>query len=631
MDVIIKNAKLINIFENTLSVTTAISFWLFVTALPPFRIGIWVDSECVLVAAHMIFAIIGLCLSILWGAKRNLFCSKHTLIFAGFAIFSLVGTLWAKNPILHHLGVPLLGEGTILFFGLHLLSFGLDNIFKKDLIHWSAIFAGIAAGLLVFLHHPKYGSNINPDWLPYVFGSFLAPIALGVYIISTLTTNKIKYGMLLFLSGFLLFLSHNKTAWVAVFAVIYFSMIARKTKHEKCVQKYLSAGIPLVSVIAIYILGNWQQFSSLESRKFAIQSYVITWKDDPLSLLFGHGWGYYFENLQKTITSLPVAFFKNHSWNPSWDGIERLDFHCMHLGVESLFSTGLIGLVFYIMLILTPFDGQNSKKVTFNVLIFTVLFGSLTSTWFTLVCVWPFFILGFSILNQNRICITKTPLPILWLCISTVLCAHGAVTYWQTAVLYPANPRSLFYKFAHNKKLPTNEAVKSTYNYQGFHLGHFVLNTLKKVSRTPSNVIATELNMAFRVYDAKNSPLVLDVAMLHGMQFFQGSDKEKRNLRENVAHAILQKAPIRSDLLVPYVKELIETQQIYIAKNFINIMLARNANDPFALWLEGIYHIHERDVEHGKNLMIQALEQGIEKWVYIPKSLKNKIKEKPLL
>ena len=243
--------------------------------------------------------------------------------------------------------------------------FWLRQHFKK-IIHGSAIFAGAAAGGLVFLHHPKYGLNINPDWLPYVFGAFLAPISLGIYTINTLTSNKIKYAILLLLSGFLLFLSHNKTAWVAVFAVTCFWLITKKTKYENCVQKYLSAGIPLVSVIAIYILGNWQQFSSLESRKFAIQSYVITWKDSPLSLLFGHGWGYYFENLQKTITSLPVAFFKNHSWNPSWDGIERLDFHCMHLGAEALFSIGLIGLIFYVMLVLSPFSQQSSAKPSFR-------------------------------------------------------------------------------------------------------------------------------------------------------------------------------------------------------------------------------------------------------------------------
>jgi hypothetical protein len=184
---------------------------------------------------------------------------------------------------------------------------------------------------------------------------------------------------------------------------------------------------------------------------------------------------------------------------------------------------------------------------------------------------------------------------------------------------------------SNSKKLPSEAAIKKTYNYQGFHLGHFTLNTLKKINRTPSRAITAELNLVFKVYDPKTSPLVLDVAMLHGMQYFQGPDSKKQNMWENVARAVLQKAPKRSDLLISYIKELIENHQLDKAKSFIDIMLVKNVNNPCALWLQGIYHIHERDVEHGKNLMIQALDQGIEKWVYIPKSLKNKLKGKPLL
>jgi hypothetical protein len=147
----------------------------------------------------------------------------------------------------------------------------------------------------------------------------------------------------------------------------------------------------------------------------------------------------------------------------------------------------------------------------------------------------------------------------------------------------------------------------------------------------PSRIVSAELNLVFRAYDAKTSPLVLDVAMLHGMKYFQGHSKEKQNILESVAHAVLQKAPKRSDLLVSYVKDLIENHQLSKAHGFIDAMLTRNANDPFALWLMGIYQIHEEDIEKGKLLMIQALNQGIEKWIYIPKDLKKQLKEKPLL
>lgn len=617
--------------ENSLSVAVAASFWVFLAALPPFRIGIWIDSESVLIASHVIFVVIGFCLSVLWIVKNNLFCSSHTVIFLSFSIVSSLATLWVRSPIVHHLGVPLLGEGSVLFFGLSILSFGLDNAPRDRFIHWSAISAGFVAGILVFLHHPLYGLNINPDWLPYVFGAFLAPIALGIYTITALSKSKIGYASIFLISIILLFLSHNKTAWVAVIAVSCFWFLTKKIKNGYYLQKFLCASIPLLSVIAIYFLGNWPVFSTLESRKLAIKSYVLAWRSQPLSLLFGNGWGSYFENLQKQITSLPVEFFHDHAWKPSWDGVERLDFHCMHLGVESLFSLGILGLILYVILILAPFTQQAYKKNSFSVFLFTVLFGCLTSTWFTLVCVWPFFILGFSVLNQQKIIIYRAPLTILWLSVSTVLCVHAVITYWQTAALYPASKQSLFFRFTHSKTFPTLKEVQKIYNYNGFHLGHSTLNTLKRVNRVPLQTVTAELNLMFRVYNAKTSPLVLDVAMLHGMEYFQGADDEKQNLWKNIANAILEKAPKRSDLLVPYVNELIEAYKLDQAKSFITLMFNNNPNDPFALWLEGIYHIRKENVKHGKSLMLKALDKGIEKWIYIPKNLKNQLAEIPQL
>lgn len=553
------------------------------------------------------------------------------MIFTCFAIFSLLASLWVKNPIVHHLGVPLLGEGSVLFCGLSLLSFGFDNTSKRQVIYGSAIAAGATAGILVFLNHPNYGLNINPYWLPYVFGAFLAPIALGIYVVSTLIHNKIGKVSIVFLSLALLVLSHNKTAWVAVVAWTFFLLVSRQSKYGYFLQKMICASIPLLSLAAIYFLSNWQAFSSLESRKFAIQSYVLAWQDAPLSLLFGNGWGYYFENLQKHITSLPVAFFNNGIWQPKWDGIDRLDFHCMHLGVEALFCTGILGFMLYTALILTPFSDQNYKKNSFNIFMFTVLFGCLTSTWFTLMCVWPFFVLGFSILNQYKFTVMRAPLPIVWIFIATILCAHGAVTYWQTSVLYPANPKSLFFKFTNSKHMPAQKDSEATYNYKGFHLGHFTLNMLKKINKVPYPIITSELNLVFSVYNAKTSPLVLDVAILHGISHFSGDEYTKQEMWEKAANAVLQKAPKRNDLLVAYVNELIESNQLEKAKSFIMLMLNKNQNDPFALWLKGICYVYERNIDRGKSLMVKAIGQGIEKWIFIPMHLQNSLKQKPLL
>jgi len=621
-------------FEKCLIICIAASFWLFIMALPPFRIGIWVDSECVLATAHLIFSVLGLCLIILWSLKRKLYCSIHTLIFFSFALISLLATLWANNSTVHHLGSPLLGEGSVLFCGLSLLSFAIDNSSQKNTIYWSAVFAGIIAGILVFLHHPQHGLKVNPNWLPYVFGAFLAPIALGIYAVGTRLKSKTQQKILLLLSCLLLLLSHNKTAWAALILSLCIWPII---KHKQHLQKYICASIPFGMMIGIYVLGTkcvvekWPIFSSLESRKLALQTYALTWKDNPLKLLSGNGWGYYFENLQKQITKLPVVLFQDNSWKPSWDGVDRFDFHCMHFGAETLFSIGIIGLILYITLLVSPLSEAPTRKSKIHTFMFVTLFGCVTSTWFTLVCVWPFLILGFSIFDRYKIIITRAPLTILWLWISTIFCAYAAATYWNTAILYPANQKSLFFRFTHSKKLPSAGDIRQSYNYKGFHLGHFTLSILKKINQTPSRATMNELNLIFKIYDAKTSPLILDVALLHGLKYFQGSSIEKQLLWDSLASAIQQKAPKRSDLLVQYISELIENNDFTKAKSLISAILSRNPQDPFGFWLEGIFLIHTGATKQGKILMEQALQHNIEKWIYIPKNLKELLHQEEVL
>ncbi len=608
-----------------------ISFWLFVATLPPLRIGIWVDSEFALVAANSLFALIGLTLCGLWFTKETLLGSQRTVLLSSIALFSLCATSYAKNPTLHHFGVPLLGEGSVLFCGLSLLSLAYDNIIINHAIRWSALTAGVVAGSLVFLHHPDHGLGLNPDWLPYVFGAFLAPIALGIYTAGTAACSKKTDTIAsVCVSILLLYLSHNKTAIVAVVLCVILWLAIYRLKMSNHLSKSICLSVPLLSILGTYSLANWPSFTTLESRKLAIQSYIFAWQDAPLSLIGGNGWGYYFENLQKHITELPVKFFDGHTWQPTWDGIERLDFHCMHFGAEILFSLGLVGLAMYLALILIPLSKSNVK--TFHKLLFAILLAALTSTWFTLICVWPFLILGFAALNNKTFAVKKSYPVALWIGMASVCCGHGALTYWNTAILYPANPQSWLAKFTNTDTLPSTTHLKTNYNYHGLHLGHFLLNLIKESRGVALQVSEAEFRLIFSVYDAATSPLVLDVAMLHALQYFADHKQPQFDLWENAAKAILQKSRKRTDLLVPYGKELIDHQQFSQAKNLIKQIKQINPNDPFAMWLEGLYCLQQRNLASGKKLgkklMQHALNQDIEKWLLIPEQLKEQLNDK---
>ncbi len=602
----------------------SISFWLFIATTPPLRIGIWIDSEFVLVAANVLFAAIGLSLSALCIVKKRLLFSTQTICFCAVALLSFLATAWAKNKTLHHFGVPLLGEGTALFCGLSLLSLAYDNIVINNAIRLSAIGAGLVAGLLVALHHPAHGFNINPDWLPYVFGAFLAPIALGIYIASEPFKNNIIKTTLILFSILLLYLSHNKTAWVAVgLSFVLWAVTYYLKNHNKFI-KITCLSIPLLSLISTCYLASFSSFGTLESRKLAVQSYFSAWKDAPQRLLYGHGWGYYFENLQKQITQLPVKFFEGQIWQPSWDGIERLDFHCMHFGIEILFSIGVVGLVIYLTLVLVPL--VNLKEQPFNKLLFVVLFAALTSTWFNLVCVWPFLVFGFAALNQPVFTIKKPYLLATIITMAGLCCGHAALTYWNTAILYPTNQNSWLKRFTYSNDYPKEKKIKTHYNYNGLHLGHFLLSLTKKTNYLSFQTLEHEFLRLFKVYDAKSSPLVLDVAMLHALQYFADNKQPFFDLWEQAAQAVLQKAPKRTDLVVPFIKELIEQQQLVKAKQFIDLIHQQNQDNPFGIWLEGIYYIQQKEIAKGKKLMQFALSQGIEKWIFIPQKLQYQLK-----
>ena len=183
------------------SILVALTFWLFIATIPPLRVGIWIDSEFVLVVANALFAAIGISLLLLWFSRRQLHFSDQTACFFMITILSAIATIWAKNKVLHHFGVPLLGEGTVLFYGLLLLSLAYDNIQINNFLRFSVIIAGCVAGLLVVLNHPEHGFSINPDWLPYVFGAFLAPIALGVYNAGKDYENKFIKTLIICLSN----------------------------------------------------------------------------------------------------------------------------------------------------------------------------------------------------------------------------------------------------------------------------------------------------------------------------------------------------------------------------------------------------------------------------------------------
>lgn len=608
-----------------LVVICSLLFWLFAAALPPFYIGLWVDSESVLLFGHALFSLIGIGLLGYGLTCSNFFVSSLSQLFISIAIFSLVVTLWAENKILHHIGVPMLGEGTVFFTGLSILSLVHDNIDLRSykFFRYSAIFAATIALLLVILNHPQNGFGSNTEWLPYVFSAFLAPIAIGIFSFYY-ASKGVEHKFLILLCMLLVIFSFNKTLWAFLPVILGVWYVLKN--HSKFYRATFCMLVPIGVIAANVILPIFiRALSTLESRRLTLMVYIKTWIDDPLSLLYGHGWGSYFNHLTKNLTQIPVNFFENGNWQPSWDGIDRIDFHGMHQGAESMFSLGILGLFLYILLIIYPILKARQNHI--YAFFFSCCYAALSSTWFTLICVWPFLILGFSEFAIKKIITDrKKRLTIIWIIICLALSAHAALTVFNTAALYPTNKSSIFYKFTCTECMPSKQELKQLYNYKGFHLSQYLLGLLQRQNLLEDRVIDAETYNIIEIYNVKTSPLNLDIAMLHLLKYQTKCSLENQELYSQIIRAIIAKAPKRSDLLESYVNYLLECRKFEEAERLINKVLEYAPDDAFGVWYKGVYLVELKQADLGLKLMKQALELKADNFLKIPEEIIQKVK-----
>jgi hypothetical protein len=193
------------------------------------------------------------------------------------------------------------------------------------------------------------------------------------------------------------------------------------------------------------------------------------------------------------------------------------------------------------------------------------------------------------------------------------LCGHGAWTYWRTAALYPTTPASVFYPLTYNKDLPPYDRMSESYNVNGFHLGHFLLNTMRRSHNVSTRDVQREIEIASLVYNPKTSPLVLDVAMLHGLEIMPHSDA----FAKGVADAILRKAPRRTDLLIAYVTRLLQQGQFQTADLLITQMKKSHRRAPAVLWMRSLFAAKEGHYKKAQRLQRRALQAGIDRWIRV--------------
>jgi hypothetical protein len=634
-------------FEYFIVGVSILLFWLVLTTLPPLRIGIWGDSELLTLTAHFIAGVLGLSLVFFYKVNSITFTSGQLFLTA--ALGAIVGLSFiiypfSSQPDLHFYGLPQTGEGVAFYlsFSIFLISFCcLVNRGWERILVINAMIASLFIFIITFVTHPGKVA-FNPDWCPYVFSAFLAPIGIMVMLYSVVFEDKKIQLSCLGLGTIIILLSSNKTA---IFALVIYALFLLVTKKLAISRKLLAAvviSIPFVIVLVEIILNKLGEFPSVDSRIKLLQVVWEEFKDHPWRIFTGFGWGHYTDALISQLRKLPVLFYQNGHFTPSWDSIERIDFHSHHQVVESILALGIGGGLIALILPALPIFLCKRENLLLTALVCS-MWATISSMWFTLMVHLPFLALGLAIMSDSPdselyqgFILFKKKLKavahwgfVIFLGSSSLLLIVASYHEWQIAKIYSSHNGCWFAQKI--KYQPGEELVMMQPSHlKGIHMASHLRSTLDYAKAMPNDLDVLEDLLIFlgKIQKIPNPNLYLRLSCIEAFSYLA-----ERNLLDSFLHQewiknlnfIQKNYPKRSDLLASFITYCLSKKNFSEAQNWIANILRNDSADCIGLWLKGLVLLNKGHLTEALPYLNQALEEGAEKWIPIAATLKTKI------
>ncbi len=636
-----------NILERCLVVFSLLSFWLFLATIPPLRIGIWGDAELLNCLMHFISSILFFC-GAFFCYCRSSFVSHSQIVLLipllSFVLFSVILWPFYQNHYLHFYGLPQTVEGVLFYLSFLVFFVGfsvLINSEKGKILAYNAIIASLAITILTFASHPDKLSFYS-DWCPYVFSAFLGPIAIMLPSYGFVFENVKIRKVLLALSFVIIALSSNKTALCAsvLYGVIILAL--KKLEISRRTYAFFIGCIPVLILGFEFILIRIGTFGSIDSRIKLLQIVFEHFKESPFSLLTGWGWGHYTEALMAQASKLPIAFYQEEIFSPTWDSFERVDFHCHHQGLESLLALGVTGFILAIVLPAIPVLMCKKENLSLTVYI-CALWTTISSTWFTLGIHLPFLALGLALMVENSrfrfpqfsmVGIKVLNRRFLSICFFSVGCVLILATYheWQRAKTYTSRNNRWLACEVDNQSLNENQLLTHG-GLNGIHLAKYLQKSLDHVREFPDDAYGKdELFLLTKVALRLSRPNLYLCSILSNVldylsctnQLNKNSEKEWKEL----VYFILKVFPSRSDLVASFLTHSLFKGTFVDVNEIIDVLLERDFNNSIAIWFKGL-SLSQQEDNNGEGIFYlrQALERGVDRWIPIPMHFKKQLEK----
>lgn len=325
-----------------------------VFSLPVFALGVWQQSEPMVVAAHAGAALcwLGLALACPPTALAERLRSPLVLPLLALALWGALAALWSDHPLRSILGPPQSGEGAL--WSLDAAAYVTAAWWLRDCrpaafrrLAWGGAVAVLAVGAV---NAPILRSATPLGSLPsfFSFPKFLGFSALGLFPVAWLLRAQGGRGWLaMLLAGALgLLLSDNRSAMSGLLMAALFLVPSTGLSH-RLVRPLAAMAVVMAAVLPYVLLRHTDWFHggfSLWSRSIlfgAVDGLVF---EDAAAALFGHGWHAYQEFLARGIAETGISLVDGQ-----WKDLTRDQFHAHNGVIQAAFAIGLPGVLLMLL------------------------------------------------------------------------------------------------------------------------------------------------------------------------------------------------------------------------------------------------------------------------------------------
>lgn len=627
---------------NWIFITTLASLSLVILSHPSLSVGVWGQSEAIIIGLFSQGALSAMGLLGLFYYKRHLARRAlfHPLVLfpLGIACISVLFSLTTTFPQRSLFGASELGEGVFWYATLGLLT--ASGLILKNyrsyrvIIGWYALIATFAITLL----------TIKGDdwaaWQPFCFTDYIAFLGLYLFVI-LITFFKLRsvrsIGLAYLCTAIPLLFSCNRSAQpLIVFSPLLFIFLHWFCKrfHARGLAASLIVLLPVSVVTFIMLVGYFfppdSPFAFLTQSMWSrhnlfISAYEGLKASTFTEILMGHGWGSFTDI---SISNIPYEQTKLFMFGTSgtdktfWDGLSRADFHSHSEIIESLISIGFIGMLFVVVY---PVISILSCPKKYLPLCITFVFSYVlvSSFWFQMPLTLPFMALAMAGLGGKSRFQFSLPLkaaPALCL-VASISLSWGA---WQNYTLAKGNNDLADLKrggqhlamIYHSKteEYTKEKSLLPSHLEDYADLRNSMLNHLNHDSSVQLQIVdlLSRTAWAYRELGQVNDPSIAQLLDTWGFDL----------------NLFLQRFPHRTDLAVPFLSWQIAQGNEALAYSQVQKMYQRNPFDPVTLWFLGVIQLKDPNTfSRGISNMRYALNHGIQNIVPIEKSLIEELEE----